>query len=147
MFARVVMRRLITEGTGGGKLFCHAFYQRPSRLRLFWLGSAVAETMRRFQENEIRLLQDLRYELAATGVMLHAIRLRMLVRKANFDPNQPRVPRGNPDGGEWMDGGHSTGKRPASRRDERFPPIRISHDGPPELQHPPHCRTDAGAAG
>lgn len=24
--------------------------------------------------------------------------------KANFDPNQPRVPRGNPGGGQWTDG-------------------------------------------
>jgi hypothetical protein len=23
--------------------------------------------------------------------------------KANFDPNQPRVPAGNPDGGQWTD--------------------------------------------
>lgn len=26
-------------------------------------------------------------------------------RKANFDPNQPRVPAGNPDGGQWTSGG------------------------------------------
>jgi len=28
-----------------------------------------------------------------------------LARKAGFDPDQPRVPAGNPDGGQWTDGG------------------------------------------
>lgn len=34
------------------------------------------------------------------------LRLRLLVDtlKAGFDPNQPRVPAGNPRGGEWTDG-------------------------------------------
>lgn len=30
--------------------------------------------------------------------------------KANFDPNQPRVPAGNPDGGQWTDAGGSGGR-------------------------------------
>jgi hypothetical protein len=29
----------------------------------------------------------------------------LLEGKANFDPNQPRVPKGNPDGGQWTDEG------------------------------------------
>jgi hypothetical protein len=33
--------------------------------------------------------------------------LRKLARKANFDPNQPRVPVGNPDGGQWTSEGSS----------------------------------------
>jgi hypothetical protein len=40
--------------------------------------------------------------------------------KANFNPNQPRVPAGNPDGGQWTEagrssagGGQSTGGRPS----------------------------------
>ncbi|MGA7458272.1 MAG: hypothetical protein WBW51_13265 [Methyloceanibacter sp.] len=34
-------------------------------------------------------------------------KLRRLERvfKANFDPNQPRVPAGNPDGGQWTSTG------------------------------------------
>ena len=38
--------------------------------------------------------------------------LRNLQRavKANFNPNQPRVPRGNPDGGEWTGTGGSGGR-------------------------------------
>lgn len=40
-------------------------------------------------------------------------KLRSLERavKANFNPNQPRVPRGNPDGGQWT----STGGPQASQ--------------------------------
>ena len=39
-------------------------------------------------------------------------KLRILQRavKANFNPNQPRVPRGNPDGGQWTSTGGSTGR-------------------------------------
>ena len=34
-----------------------------------------------------------------------------------FDPNQPRVPVGNPDGGQWTDGGGSGGTATSSRED------------------------------
>ena len=39
-------------------------------------------------------------------------KLRNLQRaiKANFDPNQPRVPRGNPDGGQWTRTGGGSGR-------------------------------------
>jgi hypothetical protein len=46
--------------------------------------------------------------------LLHAsvveTKLRALDRavKAGFDPNQPRVPAGNPEGGRWTDGGGGT---------------------------------------
>ncbi|MDC7787597.1 hypothetical protein PQJ75_24375 [Rhodoplanes sp. TEM] len=38
-------------------------------------------------------------------------------RKANFDPNQPRVPAGNPDGGRWTSGG---GGGPAAGDDSQI---------------------------
>jgi hypothetical protein len=43
----------------------------------------------------IAIIRDARREIAA---LKHALVLR---RKANFNPNQPRVPAGNPDGGQW----------------------------------------------
>jgi hypothetical protein len=39
-----------------------------------------------------------RLHLAAANVHIKAAKLARLL-KANFNPNQPRVPRGNPDGG------------------------------------------------
>ncbi len=46
--------------------------------------------------------------------LLEALRVRMkfarfaaLYTKAGYDPNQPRVPAGNPDGGQWTDTGGS----------------------------------------
>ena len=36
--------------------------------------------------------------------------------KANFDPNQPRVPRGSRGGGRWTDGDATTGAEDAGRR-------------------------------
>jgi hypothetical protein len=48
-------------------------------------------------------------------------KLRRLERavKTNFDPNQPRVPAGNPDGGEWTDGGGGGSTRLAQARPGR----------------------------
>jgi hypothetical protein len=47
-----------------------------------------------------RLLRQ-RWLLSASAVLLRAHRVACLIAKANFDPNQPRVPSGNPDGGRW----------------------------------------------
>jgi hypothetical protein len=50
-------------------------------------------------------------QLRRVGWLLHAraveSKFRALERavKAKFDPNQPRVPAGDPDGGQWTDGG------------------------------------------
>ncbi len=43
--------------------------------------------------------------------------------KANFDPNQPRVPAGNSDGGQWTDGTQATpeGGKPRARGTEHKP--------------------------
>jgi hypothetical protein len=38
-----------------------------------------------------------------------------LEAKAGYDPNQPRVPEGNEDGGQWTDGGGGGGSRSSGR--------------------------------
>jgi hypothetical protein len=43
--------------------------------------------------------------LAALRVKLALMRFEELRRKAGFNPDQPRVPAGNPDGGQWTSGG------------------------------------------
>ena len=48
-----------------------------------------------------RELASLRWHAAAMRVELTLIKLAHFYRKANFNPNQPRVPAGNPDGGQW----------------------------------------------
>jgi hypothetical protein len=53
-------------------------------------------------------LSHLRWRMASHRVALTFYRLKALLRKANFNPNQPRVPRGNPGGGKWTDAGGST---------------------------------------
>lgn len=47
--------------------------------------------------------------------------------KANFNPNQPRVPRGNPRGGEWTRVGGAPGVSPprGRRSDRRDPPVEL----------------------
>lgn len=40
-----------------------------------------------------------------------ALRRNDRALKAGFNPDQPRVPRGNPDGGQWTDEGAGTGER------------------------------------
>ena len=44
-------------------------------------------------------------EIAAQRVILAAIKLKQLILK--YDPDQPRVPASNPDGGQWTDTGGS----------------------------------------
>ncbi len=49
-------------------------------------------------------LQRFLWLLHAHNVEVKARRLAWAIR-TNFNPNQPRVPRGNPDGGQWTNGG------------------------------------------
>lgn len=44
------------------------------------------------------------YKLAQFRLMITAATMQALLRKANFNPDQPRIPAGNPDGGRWTDG-------------------------------------------
>jgi hypothetical protein len=52
-----------------------------------------------------RELHELRRGLARAQHELQAIRLKLAVR--NYDPSQPRVPRGNAGGGQWAKPGAS----------------------------------------
>lgn len=60
----------------------------------------------------------IRQKLATARVTMGLIRLGDLIAK--FDPNQPRVPAGNPDGGRWTSSGsmRMAGKWNESRRAE-----------------------------
>jgi hypothetical protein len=60
-------------------------------------------------------LMRLKWLAAATRFELAMVRHDRAL-KANFNPNEPRVPAGNPDGGQWTDGGGSAGGA-SSRRD------------------------------
>jgi hypothetical protein len=50
-------------------------------------------------------MAGLRHEMAAKRFLLASYRLLDLLRKSNFNPNQPRVPSGSSDGGRWTGGG------------------------------------------
>ena len=65
--------------------------------------------------SELQALDRARYDLAALQVEVQLLRLQ-LIYKANFNPNQPRVPRGHPDGGRWSRVGGSVEDSEASRR-------------------------------
>lgn len=55
-------------------------------------------------ENSIQLSSSkLLYAILGATIQLHVARLQDLARKAGFRPEQPRVPAGHPDGGEWVD--------------------------------------------
>jgi hypothetical protein len=72
----------------------------------------------------ITSLLRLRYAIAADDV-LHRLATLKEACKANFNPNQPRVPAGNPDGGRWSSTGSSpggvsaTGQAPRTRMPSR----------------------------
>lgn len=48
-----------------------------------------------------------RWRQASARLHAKLARFLRLVFKAGFDPNQPRAPAGQPDGGQWTDGGGS----------------------------------------
>lgn len=61
-------------------------------------------------ENALKhFILDLKQEIAAQRFLLTGRRFVDLLRKANFNPAQLRVPAGNPDGGQWTDTGSGTG--------------------------------------
>ena len=53
------------------------------------------------------------YHMRAAAVS-DALQRVQFVLKANFNPNQPRVPAGESAGGQWIDTGIGTSKRPSS---------------------------------
>jgi hypothetical protein len=59
-------------------------------------------------------------------MVLHLIALQ---RKANFNPNQPRVPAGNPDGGQWTGEGGGAGSA-------RINDSRVISDATPDALRP-----------
>jgi hypothetical protein len=56
-------------------------------------------------EHAMPELMALRAQIAGDRLLLTAIRLGLLVRKANFNPGQLRIPAGQVGGGRWTDGG------------------------------------------
>src|ERR1700730_4920962 len=67
-------------------------------------------------------LAAIRYDCEAIAEALHeafrecAFVLRSKLRKAGYNPNEPRVPAGNPNGGEW-----TTEREYAASNDPRIP--------------------------
>jgi hypothetical protein len=72
-------------------------------------------------------LIELKANVHVSAFRLASLRLRELLRKANFNPNQPRVPRGYREGGQWTQDGAGTSSTP------RQPELRTDKAGRPEL--------------
>lgn len=84
--------------------------------------------------NEEAAIRKIKSSLIDLDVDIKLLRLR---RKAGFNPNQPRVPGGNADGGQWSDGGSEDGSQLDSGA-----PGRITKD---PLAAPPRGRNAAAA--
>jgi hypothetical protein len=63
-----------------------------------------------FEQLDEATRTQVRLELASLRLELALLRLGERWRKANFNPNQPRVPAGNPDGGQWTSEGGGAGR-------------------------------------
>lgn len=64
----------------------------------------------------------LKSDILATKFIVRALILREILRKGNFDPNQPRAPAGSPNGGQWTrEGGGGPAGSPASGTTDRLP--------------------------
>jgi hypothetical protein len=74
-------------------------------------------------------LLKLKSELDRLLLLRTAIRLEQPRRKAGFNPAQPRVPAGNPDGGEWTsDGDIISGMRPRPHSNEQMRSLHLAAD-------------------
>lgn len=63
--------------------------------------------------------------------------LLVIAAKGGFDPNQPRVPAGNPNGGQWSGGGSESGSGSRARRQRDSDEGRVLSDTTPDnLQKP-----------
>ncbi len=60
---------------------------------------------------ELDAAQRIRHTIAGLRMELSLLRFELAL-KANFDPNQPRVPGGRPTGGRWVRVGSSPGEGP-----------------------------------
>jgi hypothetical protein len=76
---------------------------------------------------------SLRSQIAGNEMLLALYRLEALLRKANFNPNQPRVPTGTSDGGQWTGDGSGGG----SSGTDRIRPIPISYGSGNKPPKPP----------
>lgn len=59
-----------------------------------------------------------RSEIAYRRLILALLRVQLLELRAGFNPNQPRVPAGLPEGGQWTDADGPFGSRPLDLADE-----------------------------
>src|SRR5205085_12649918 len=83
---------------------------------------AEQESLRADLEHLHRLVKDLRIDLA----------LRRLRHK--YSPDQPRVPAGNPDGGQWTDAGGSGAGRPADSGRSESVGLVLSDESPDPIR-------------
>jgi hypothetical protein len=72
-------------------------------------------------------LQSFKFDAQLSALRMKAALLR-LRSKANFNPNQPRVPSGNPDGGEWTDAGGAAGAIQLGRSESNISVQQIIRD-------------------
>jgi hypothetical protein len=62
----------------------------------------------------------LRADISTHRLLMAAMWLRLLTEKANFDPGQPRVPVGDPAGGQWTGDGGGNGTASGTHRTRRY---------------------------
>jgi len=72
-------------------------------------------------------------------VISRLLAVTTLALKANYNPNQPRIPAGNPDGGQWSDGfvnGGTTGSGYNHAPYTQLPPTPDIYEPPIESVYP-----------
>jgi Restriction endonuclease fold toxin 5 len=90
--------------------------------RLFVLSRGIAKAL---NDGELALAQIYGLRIPVAG--LDSSQLRKLVAaapwiKANFNPDEPRIPAGEPGAGEWTYGGDDEGNEEANGAEPRTPP-------------------------
>lgn len=60
-----------------------------------------------------------------------------MLHKAGFRPDEPRVPAGSPDGGQWTDGGGAASSSRTGSSDRPSRILQVNDDVPEITDHPP----------
>jgi hypothetical protein len=70
--------------------------------------------------------------------MVSQAHLELLLQKAGFRPDEPRIPAGNPDGGQWTDEGGSGSSSHTTSSGRHVRILQVSDDEVPKIpDHPP----------
>jgi hypothetical protein len=79
-------------------------------------------------------------KIKLASLLVGMAHLDLLLHKAGFRPDEPRVPAGNPDGGQWTGEGGPGSSPPVTSANRHIRVLQVSEDNHPEIPDRPPLR-------